>query len=238
MHSKIEDAYNQLAYDYEHNVDSDSPFNTEYERPAMMKLLPPNVQNMKILDAGCAAGWYSHQFVNLGAEVIAADLSPEMVAATKRRTGNKVKVYCLNLEERLPFENGSFDLIVSSLVLHYIKDWNRTFKEFRRILKPGGKLLFSVHHPFMDFKLSQNNDYFDTENIVDEWEKGGKIIEVPFYRRAFQEIINTTLDYFQIDKMIEPQPTEKFKKIEPDKYEKLMKNPHFLIMKVLNNKST
>ncbi|MEH6945213.1 class I SAM-dependent methyltransferase [Bacillus sp. JJ722] len=236
MNNKVEEAYNQLANDYEENVDMSSPFNTEYERPAMMNLLPLNLDTMRILDAGCAAGWYTNQFVMRGADVIATDLSPEMVAATKRRIGDKAKVFCLNLEEELPFEDDSFDVIVSSLVLHYIKDWRQPLSEFQRILKHNGKLIFSVHHPFMDFKLSKNGDYFHTEFILDQWERKGKIIEVPFYRRSLSEIFNTTLEYFSLDRVIEPQPTDEFKKINPEKYNWLMKNPHFLIINAINDK--
>lgn len=236
MNKKVEEAYNQLANDYEENVDKSSLFNTEYERPAMMNLLPSKLHNVKILDAGCAAGWYTNEFVTRGADVIATDLSPEMVAATKRRIGDKARVMCLNIEDELPFEDDSFDVIVSSLVLHYIKDWKQPLKEFQRILKPNGKLIFSIHHPFMDIKLSNNGDYFDTEFIIDQWEREGRIIEVPFFRRSLNEILNNTLDYFSLERVIEPQPTNEFKKIDPEKYNRLMKNPHFLIIIALNDK--
>lgn len=233
MNNRVKESYNQLANDYEHNVDTKSLFNTEYERPSMMKLLSTDLRNKKVLDAGCAAGWYTEQLIKLGADVTATDISPRMVEATKRRIGENAKVLCLDLEEKLPFEDESFDVIVSSLVLHYIKDWSKPFSEFRRILKPNGKLLFSVHHPFMDIKLSVNGDYFSTEFIIDQWEREGKLIEVPFYRRPLQEIINGTLAYFSLEKLIEPQPTKVFKKEDPEKYERLMKNAHFMIVKAV-----
>ncbi|QFF99115.1 class I SAM-dependent methyltransferase [Psychrobacillus glaciei] len=236
MNYKVKESYNQLANDYEHNVDKMSLFNTEYERPAMIKLLPSDIKNKKVLDAGCAAGWYMSQLINLGANVIATYISPKMVVATKRRVGEDAKVLCLDLENELPFEDKSFDLIVSSLVLHYIKDWSKPFSEFRRILKPRGTLLFSVHHPFMDIKLSKNDDYFSNELIIDQWEREGNLIEVPFYRRPLHEIMNETLAYFTLKKVNEPQPTKEFQMKEPVKYEKLMKNPHFMIVKATNDK--
>ncbi|WP_391209509.1 class I SAM-dependent methyltransferase [Psychrobacillus sp. L4] len=235
MNNKVKETYNQLANDYEHNVDKKSLFNTEYERPAMIKLLPSDIRNKKVLDAGCAAGWYTSQLVNLGADVTATDISPNMVAATKRRIGDKAEVLCLDLEKKLPFEDESFDLIVSSLVLHYIKDWSKPFSEFRRILKPNGTLLFSVHHPFMDIKMSVNGDYFSNELIIDQWKREGKLIDVPFYRRPLHMIVNETLEYFSIEKLIEAQPTKEFKMKEPEKYERLMKNPHFMIVKAVKD---
>lgn len=231
MNNRVIETYNQLANDYEHNVDKGSLFNTEYERPAMMKLLPTDLKNKQILDAGCAAGWYTEQLVNFGAEVTATDISPKMVEATKRRVGENAKVLCLDLGEKLPFEDETFDVIISSLVLHYIKDWSKTFSEFQRILKPNGKLLYSVHHPFMDIKLSVNGDYFSKELIIDQWKREGKLIEVPFYRRPLNEIVNVTAAYFTLEKLIEPQPTKTFEEKKPEKYENLMKNAHFMIVK-------
>lgn len=231
MNNRIRDTYNQLANDYEHVVDTTNAYNIDYERPAMMKILPEDMSHMKVLDAGCAAGWYTLQLVNRRGKVTATDISPEMVAATKRRLGENAEILCLDLAEKLPFNDESFDLIISSLVLHYIKDWNRTFREFSRILKPNGKIIFSTHHPFMDIKLSENKDYFTPELIIDQWKRAGKLIEVPFYRRPLHVIINETSTFFNIEKVIEPQPTKAFKLKKPKKYEILMNNPHFLIVK-------
>jgi len=228
---RVREAYDKLASDYEHNVDTKNAFNIFYERPAMLNILPSNMKNLKVLDAGCAAGWYTDKLLNLGAEVTATDISSEMVAATKRRVGNKASVLNLDLEKELPFQNDFFDLIISSLVVHYIQDWNRLFSEFQRVLKPGGILQFSTHHPFMDIKLSKDKEYFCTELIIDQWERQGKLIDVPFYRRPLNEILNKILQYFSIENIIEPQPTIEFKSLDLVRYERLMKNPHFLIIK-------
>lgn len=236
MKQKIIEAFNVLSVDYEYHVDEKSVYNSDYERPAMMRQIPTELENKHVLDAGCAAGWYSEQFINRGANVVAIDSSPNMIEAAKRRLGANATVLNMSLEEKLPFADATFDYIVSSLVLHYIKDWTFTFQQFKRILKPNGMLLYSVHHPFMDRRLSKSDDYFATELIVDKWKKGGKLVEVPFYRRPQQEIVNTTLKYFSLSELIEPQPTKSCYVKEPDQYEKLMKNPHFLIIKALNNK--
>lgn len=235
MKNRIEAAFNQLAEIYEHSVDTASLFNTELERPAMLNCLPNYLNNMQVLDAGCAAGWYTNELIGRGAKVVATDLSPQMVEAAKRRVGSKAEVRCLDLSMDLPFTDNSFDIILSSLALHYIKDWRNTFAEFRRILKPSGFLLFSVHHPFMDIKMSQSGEYYLTELIIDQWNKNGQKVEVPFYRRSLQSIMNDTLAYFTIEKITEPQPTRAFQMKAPEKYKRLMSSPHFLIVKAVNN---
>ncbi|CAG7653109.1 hypothetical protein PAECIP111802_05399 [Paenibacillus allorhizosphaerae] len=65
MKEKVLEAYSRLVKDYEHNVDTESPYNAHYERPAMMKLLPDDMSGLAVLDAGCAApagtrsNWYN-----------------------------------------------------------------------------------------------------------------------------------------------------------------------------------
>lgn len=231
MKDKVKEIFNQLASVYEHSVDKTSLYNSEYERPSMLGQIPHDLRDMNVLDAGCAAGWYTFELVNRGADVVSIDISPEMVNSTLRRVGSTAKVLCLDLENKLHFEDDSFDFIVSSLSLHYLKDWSYTFSEFQRILKHEGSLLFSVHHPFTDIRLLENANYYSTELIVDEWNKEGKLYEVPFYRRPLNEILNKTVNYFSIEKVIEPLPTIKFKQQAPESYERLMKNPQFLIIK-------
>jgi len=231
MKSKVKETFNQLAPIYETSVDTTSLYNSEYERPAMLAQLPVDLTGMKVLDAGCAAGWYTLQLKNRGARVAAADISPEMVRSAKRRIGEAAEIICLDLEEDLPFQNESFDIILSSLTLHYMKDWQKPFDEFQRVLKPNGIFLFSVHHPFLDVNWLENADYFNRQLIVDQWNKDGKVFNVPFYRRPLAEIMNSTLLHFWIEQVIEPLPTPRFKELSPASYERLLKRPQFLILK-------
>ena len=107
--------------------------------------------------------------------------------------------------------------------------------EFNRILKKSGSLVFSVHHPFMDFTVFDRDNYFATELLTDHWQRGNKKVEVQFYRRPLNQIISPLLKAgFQLEKLLEPMPTEKFKEADPADYNKLSKNPWFLIIKARN----
>ncbi|HSJ38244.1 MAG TPA: class I SAM-dependent methyltransferase [Planococcus sp. (in: firmicutes)] len=236
MKDQVRETFNGMANDYEHSVDSDNLYNAEYERPAMMARVSEDLTGRNVLDAGCAAGWYTEQLLRRGADVVAVDMSPEMVNATIRRVGDRANVLCLDLEAALPFRDESFDMIVSSLTLHYLKDWKDVFKEFRRVLKPGGLFLFSVHHPLTDIRLLEDPVYFSTELIIDEWVKGGKTFTVPFYRRPLNEIMNATLEHFELLQIIEPLPTNAFNERDPERFERLMKEPNFLILEAGCNK--
>jgi SAM-dependent methyltransferase len=208
------------------------PFNAYYERPATLSLLP-SVKGKKVLDAGCAAGWYSKWLLDKGANVIAIDFSPSMIEMTRKRIGEKADVIRTDLNEPLNFINDkSIDIILSSLTLHYIKDWNLVMAEFNRVLKPLGTLVFSVHHPFMDFTYFNRKNYFLTEIIEDEWETNKGKVKVQFYRRPLCKIISPVIDAgFSIERLIEPMPTEKFKELNPEVYEKLTRKPQFIFLR-------
>ncbi|RDW18123.1 SAM-dependent methyltransferase [Oceanobacillus arenosus] len=228
--------FDKLAKTYEENVDFDNPYNNDYERPAMISNIPSNIAGKSVLDAGCAAGWYSEYLSHQGAIVTGVDISKKMIEAANRRIGDKAKFVCHDLQEDLPFGENEFDLIISSLSLHYLKDWDRTFSEFNRILKHEGTFLFSVHHPFMDFHNFDSEDYFQKELLTDTWKKSDLTVDVHFYRRPLQEIVMETIRFFQLGKIIEPQPRDQMKHKYLKGYQYLMKNPHFLIVKAKSKK--
>ncbi len=185
----IKDTYDKLASTYKENLDVANPYNSYYERPAMIEMIPKKLEGKSVLDAGCAAGWYTSQFVESGANVTAIDVSSEMVKAAKESRGDKATLLCHDLQEILPFEDHTFDVIVSSLTLHYLENWNQVFQEFRRVLKPGGEFIYSIHHPFMDFTKFTCKNYFEKQLLLDTWVKPNITIEVEFLEGHFKTLL-------------------------------------------------
>ena len=220
-------SYEGLAGKYAETVDT-RPWNAYYERPAVISLLP-SLLNARVLDAGCGSGWYAEYLLSRGATVISFDVNAEFVTLTRTRVGERAHVLQADLAAPLDFAgDGEFDVVVCPLVMHYLKDWQPVFREFRRILKPHGVLVFSTHHPFMDWKLFDKEDYFAVDLLEDEWD-GWK---VRFYRRPLTAI-SRDLDSagFYIERLLEPQPTEDFRRAHPEGYERLTKNPWFLVVR-------
>ncbi|NGP45641.1 class I SAM-dependent methyltransferase [Bacillaceae bacterium SIJ1] len=236
MAQHTRETFNRLANTYKMDVDEASHYNALYERPAMLAQLPNQIHQMSVLDAGCAAGWYSEQLSKRGADVTGIDVSPDMIKVAKARCGAHASFECCDLQEPLPFADSSFDLIVSSLTLHYIEDWGQVFQEFNRVLKKGGTFLYSVHHPFMDFTKFSGDSYFQTQPLTDTWTKPTITIDVDFYRRPMQDIVNDTNQIFYLEEMIEPQPVAKMNDVNERAYDYLMTHPHFLIIKASSKK--
>ena len=224
--------YDAIADAYAAGVDS-APYNALYERPAMLELLP-DVHGAQILDAGCAAGWYAVELARRGATVTGVDSSATLLDYAKRRVeaaqlGDRIRLQVADLSEPVGFiADHTMDGIVSSLVMHYIRDWGPTLREFRRILKPGGWLLLSTHHPMADARHFEPKRYLDTELIEDYWEWVGT---VRFFRRPLSSVIQSVADAgFVIEKLVEPVPTEEFRRLKPDSYEQSLRSPEFLIV--------
>ncbi len=224
-------AFETLAERYASLVDT-KPENAYYERPAVFSLLP-GVKGKRILDAGCGPGSYSEWLVEHGAEVIAIDVSPRMVQLAKQRLGKRVEVHQADLGKPLGFlEDKTFDIIISPLVLDSIEDWESVFVEFSRLLCNSGLLVFSMEHPFLKFTESVEKDYFATELIETEWRGFGIPIKVPSYRRSLGSMVSAlTATGFVIESIVEPRPTEMFKKKDPDTHQRLSKKPGFLCIR-------
>jgi SAM-dependent methyltransferase len=214
-------SYLSIATKYAELQDQ-QPFTLYFERPGFLAFLPP-LENKRVLDAGCGPGFYSAYCLQQGASVTAFDLNSEFVAYTKERTKGNAEVLQADLAEPLAFaEDSSFDVIVCALVLHYLEDWLPTLKEFRRVLKPTGQLIFSTHHPFTDWKEFEKEDYFAIDLLEDEWDVG----KVQFYRRPLRKISDDLGQAgFLLERIGEPQPLQPPEGIVFKSYEKLMKNP-------------
>lgn len=113
--------------------------NGYYERPAMLALAG-DVAYRRILDAGCGSGPLSAALRDRGAVVTGIDASAGMLALARRRLGDDLALHVVDLSDRLPFDDGAFDDVVASLVLHYLEDWGPTLAELRRVLRPGGRI--------------------------------------------------------------------------------------------------
>ena len=117
----------------------------------------PVFAGKSVLDVGCGPGWITVMYAKGGADVTAVDLTPAAVALTSthlEQLGLSAIVREANAEE-LPFPDNSFDLVVSSGVLHHTPNYRRAISECLRVLRPGGKAKLTfyrkgvLHHPLI-----------------------------------------------------------------------------------------
>lgn len=209
------------------------PFNAGYERPATFELIG-DVRGRRVLEVGCGAGPLTEMLLDAGAEVTAFDVSPGMVALATERLKGRAQVFVADLSEPLDFApDESFDLVVASLVLHYVERWEPVLKEFRRVLRPGGAVVFSTHHPTMDWELAPD-DYFACRQVTDRWTMDDETFEVTFWRRPLTQMAEAiAASGFLIERLVEPRPSPVLAQSHPDSYRKLMTAPRFLFFRLV-----
>lgn len=210
-----------------------SAFNAYYERPATQQLVG-DVKGRRVLEVGCGAGPLVEWLVDHGAIVTAMDVSPAMVRLAQAKMGDRARILVGDLSQPLAFAaDASFDLVVASLVLHYLRDWADPLRELRRVLTADGSLVFSTHHPTMDAQIHSPQDYFATKQVTEVWTKGTGSFEVSFWRRpltAMSEAIRQA--GFVIERLVEPMPDARLRQSDPDNYALLTTQPRFLFFRL------
>jgi ubiquinone/menaquinone biosynthesis C-methylase UbiE len=122
------------------------------EEPVVREALG-EVAGLSVLDLGCGTGRHSIWLADGGATVTGIDFSEGMLEAARRKPGaGAVRFLVHDLHQPLPFAPGSFDLVVSGLVLEHLQELDAFFREARRVLRPGGRAVVSAMHPAMFLK--------------------------------------------------------------------------------------
>jgi len=221
--------YDTIAERYAAMID-DRPWNALYERPTTLALLP-TVNKIDVLDAGCGHGWYADWLVRHGARVVAVDRSAAMVALAQKRIAGRARVIqgdVGNLRSILADE--SFDLVLSSLVLHYEADLSAVFAECARLLRQAGTLVFSTHHPVHNQVGILDPGYLNAELIEEEWGWLGE--KMRYYRRPLRDLTCPLADAgFVIERICEPTPGEELKLKDPKGYDRLCRLPAFIFVR-------
>jgi SAM-dependent methyltransferase len=144
-----------------------------YEWAAFQRLLPASLTDKRVLDLGCGLGYFAREARERGArQVIGVDLSERMLDEARRRTADTGIVYVRESLETFSSDPAAFDLVVSSLALHYIADYAGLARRIATWLAPGGRFAFSVEHPIF------------TAHGTSDWHKGvdGTVLHWPVDR--------------------------------------------------------
>ena len=222
------DEYDRIASIYE-AITGDNLANEHFERPMIRSLLPP-VSRRRVLDAGCAAGHHSEWLAERGALVTAIDISPRMVELTRARLDGRGEVRVHDLREPMTFlEDGSVDVVLSSLTIHYLDELGPALREFRRVLVSDGSFVLSTHHPFIDWQWFGMAGYYETGIVEDHWKQFGATLR--FRRRTMEEILRALEDAgFLIRRYREPRPDPKVVREHPPNDPGWVTKPTFLFL--------
>lgn len=159
------DEYDALADDW--GDYAEVPWRTQVLWPVVDELLP-DVAGARLLDAGCGDGYYTARLADRGADAIGLDASEEMVETARNRYGDRASFHQADLADGLDrLDEDSVDLVLSQHVLSHVPDLAPVFDAFARVLRPGGSLVLSTHHPFHEYLVVREETYPDTRTIDD-----------------------------------------------------------------------
>jgi ubiquinone/menaquinone biosynthesis C-methylase UbiE len=125
----------------------------------------------RILDVGCGTGLMSAKLAASGRRVCGVDISAGMVARARRRTDPSVE-FVEGDAERLPFEIAGFDAVVNLISFHHYPNPSRAVAEFRRVLRPGGRLILVAFDRTSTYiRLAQKANVWTQRIAGKSWQK-------------------------------------------------------------------
>lgn len=132
------DPYARVARFYDRLIE---PMQAGVRRVAL-DVLPPRT-GWSVLDVGCGTGTGLVPYLTAGCDVYGVDMSQAMLAKAHDLLGEQADLH-LTDGKSLPFEDGSFDLVLTSMVLHEVAEESRLgfLAEMSRVTKPSGRMMF------------------------------------------------------------------------------------------------
>lgn len=194
-------------------------YNDNFEHPYIMELVG-EVKGLDVLDVGCGYGVTCADLMARGAKAVhGIDVSARMIEHAKKTNGRNGITYEVRGAEDIGEINKSFDVAVSSLALHYVKDLGKVFSAIHGALRTGGRLVFSVEHPIYTATLG-NTELWITDGkgkkigfAIDNYANEGvrHIVwldkEITKYHRTVSSFVRLLCESgFMIEGLYEPCP--------------------------------
>jgi len=210
------------------------------EWPAFRQLLPA-LRDKNVLDFGCGFGWHCRYARQQQARsVVGVDLSEKMLARARGSTNDAAIEYRRLAIEDIDFSAGEFDVVLSSLALHYVEHFDLVCRKVHYCLVPGGIFVLSVEHPVFTARASQDWYYgqhgerlhWPVDHYQEEGLRQARFLdhEVVKYHRTVATYVNTLLDSgFTLTKLSEPQPTQELLDTHPA-WQDETRRPMFLLI--------
>ncbi|MEK4348167.1 class I SAM-dependent methyltransferase [Paenibacillus sp. FSL P4-0184] len=186
----------------------------------VLQPLIPDLHNKSVLDLGCGLGWHClYAREQQASSVVGVDISEKMLQEAREKTDDPAISYIQMPIEDIEFASEQFDVVISSLALHYVKSFEAICRKVHTYLKPGGSFIFSVEHPIFTSRNEQDWYVDDQGNRlhwpVDHYQSEG-LRETTFltenvikYHRTISTYFNDLIEAgFAIKAVKEPKPSD------------------------------
>jgi len=223
--------------------------------PALFEILG-DVKGRRILDAGCGTGYLARLLARAGASVDGVDVSEKQLdsaRADQAPAKRAIRYHHGDLADLRSFRDATFDIAVSNIVLQDVRRLPEAVREIHRVLRPGGRFVFSITHPSFEAPVPGRwaIEPADSERIEDRegmivdryfdrvavyWGPPGEFLAVGFHRplRDYFEALHRA--GFLVSRYEEPLPTEEALKRFPRYFRDMLRLPNFLIVEAVRPK--
>lgn len=206
---------------------------------ALRRMLPDLAGN-RVLDLGCGFGWHCRYAAEQGAaRVVGTDISEKMLARAREMTNDPRIEYRRVAVEDIDDPDGAYDVVLSSLVFHYVAAFDETCRAVYRLLSSGGDFVFSVEHPIFTAQGAQawvlDADgkplYWPVDRYFDEGMREANFLgeTVTKYHRTLTGYLQALLSAgFTLTAFTEPEPDPALMARHPE-YADELRRPMFAL---------
>lgn len=219
-------------------------YRTELTDPAVLEAVG-DCRGLAVLDAGCGEGYLARELARRGAaRVVGVDTSPTLIEAATAAAPSRQVSFKVGDIARLPVETGALDLVVANHVLNDLPDLDEPFREFARVLKARGRLVFLVLHPcFYVPRAERGSDrpadtYFTVRMGEQHFEVDGLVSPSPaaYWLRPLEAYVEALAGAgFHVVGMREPHPGQQL--LATSWWHENFKQPMFLLVTAVRQDS-
>lgn len=185
----------------------------------LQKILP-DFAGKAVLDLGCGYGWHCIYAAEHGAaHVTGVDLSQKMLEVARNKTRFPQVEYIQGAIEDVTLPESTFDIVFSSLTIHYLKSFEDFVEKVYGWLRPGGDFVFSVEHPVFtaygsqDWYRDESGEilHFPVDRYFYEGERKADFLgeSVVKYHRTLTTYLDNLLTHgFSLRRVVEPKPPQ------------------------------
>jgi ubiquinone/menaquinone biosynthesis C-methylase UbiE len=150
-------SWNKVSSWYDDLLKNDDSYQAKVIVPNLLRVL-----NLKkgenVYDLACGQGYFANIFAHEGANVVASDLSKNLIETAKKNSKEKINFYITPAHRAQFLKDDSIDTIVIVLAIQNIENVGEVFAECNRILKKGGRIVLVLNHP--SFRVPQGSDWY------------------------------------------------------------------------------
>ncbi|WP_440116007.1 class I SAM-dependent methyltransferase [Paenibacillus sp. QZ-Y1] len=184
-----------------------------------LQTMLPGLKDKNVLDLGCGFGWHCRYAREQQANhVVGVDLSENMLQRAREMTDDSQIEYKRMAIEDIEFAAGQFDVVISSLAMHYIKRLDQVYAKINACLATGGTFVLSSEHPIFTARAAQDWHYGLEGEImhwpVDQYHDEGQRVanflnqDVVKYHRTLATHLNELITAeFTIQQVAESKPS-------------------------------